>query len=109
MTPLIEIPPIPWDFETDQPSKTIDNHLARTGDTIATSWGSGQRFFVDLFTLADEGPLADGRHALTFVFDELRVRGLQAVPVTGLSRDSDYQDAVRAEPLQTTAAESAFG
>ena len=27
LTPLVEIPPIPWDFKEEKPAKTIDGHL----------------------------------------------------------------------------------
>lgn len=31
LTPLLELPPIPWDFETDAPARTIDKHLKKVG------------------------------------------------------------------------------
>jgi len=95
MTPLIEVPPIAWDYEGDTPSKTIDQQLSRTADNLYNNWGTDQRFFIDLFTVANEDPMADGRHPLAFVFDEARSRGLLAVPVTGIKRDADYQSAVQ--------------
>ena len=27
LTPLIEVPPIPWDFESEKPAKSINGHL----------------------------------------------------------------------------------
>jgi len=27
LTPLLELPPIPWDYEEEAPAKTIDQHL----------------------------------------------------------------------------------
>ena len=31
LTPLIKIPPIPWDFEEERPAKTVDQHLKKVG------------------------------------------------------------------------------
>ena len=38
--------------------------------------------------------MADGRHPVTFVQDELRGKGCVSVPVIGMDRDVDYQTAV---------------
>jgi hypothetical protein len=34
MTPLVEVAPIPWDFENNLPAKTIDKHLEKIADRL---------------------------------------------------------------------------
>lgn len=36
VTPLIEIPVVPWDFENEEPAKTLDAHLARSSEAGAS-------------------------------------------------------------------------
>lgn len=94
LTPLLEIPPVPWDFENEVESKTIDAHLAPVTERIETAWGTDRPIFVDL-TWIDQARLTrDGTHVLTYIFNEGRQKELQLVPVTGLARPDEYQDAV---------------
>jgi hypothetical protein len=95
LTPLIEIPPVPWDFENDQPACTVDTHIQGTAKTIADHWGTDAAIFVDMYTLEDESNMAGGEHPLTYLFNDARGRGLQLIPVTGIDREDDYRDAVR--------------
>ena len=48
MTPLVEIPPVPWDFVNDQAAKTVDAHLANVPDHMVKHWGTNDDIFVDL-------------------------------------------------------------
>ncbi len=100
VTPLIDIPEIGFDFETQEAAKTIDAHLAKFGQRLADKW-SERWAFVDLRLIPQAERMSDGRHPVKFVFDTARSSGALAVPVTGLSRSADYQDAVR----QTAAAD----
>jgi hypothetical protein len=95
LTPLIEVPPVPWDFENDRPARTIDDHLQGTAKAIEDHWGVIDVVFLDMFTVADEGPMASGDHPVKHVLDDARSRGVKAIPVTGIDRDADYQTAVR--------------
>lgn len=95
LTPLIEIPPIPWDFDDDQPAKTIDQHLEKVNPKISQSWGVERPLFVDLLWIAPDDRMAGGEHPLTYVFRTARRNDLQPIPVTGLVRDEDYQSACR--------------
>jgi hypothetical protein len=95
LTPLIEVPPVPWDFENDRPACSIDVHLQGTAKAIEDHWGLNDVLFVDMFTVADEGPMASGDHPVKHVFDDARRRNVKAIPVTGIDRDADYQTAVR--------------
>lgn len=51
ITPLIELPPIEWNYEKEQPKKTIDKHLNGIGDSIDKHWGKQQAFLLTCYTL----------------------------------------------------------
>lgn len=95
LTPLIEIPPIPWDFEHDTPACTIDTHIQGTAKTVLDHWGAGNVAFIDMFTLEDEANMNTGEHPLAYLFEDARQRNLALIPVTGINRPDDYQMAVR--------------
>lgn len=95
ITPLIEIPPIPWDYKNDVPAKTIDQHLLKVDGKLEKSWGSKRLFFVDLVWIGKQERMAGGTHPLAHLFSKARSRRLEAVPVTGLIRPDDYQEACR--------------
>ncbi len=38
LTPLIEIPPVGWDFENSKLAKSIDEHLERFGQRLHQKW-----------------------------------------------------------------------
>ncbi len=95
ITPLIEIPPIPWDHKNDGPAKTIDQHLSKVDSKFEKSWGSNRPFFVDLMWIGEREQMADGTHPLAHLFSRARLRALWAVPVTGLIRADCYQAACR--------------
>lgn len=90
ITPLIELPPIPWDFETERPAKTIDTHLKKVGQKIERAWGAGRPFFLDFGWIAQTERMSDGKHPVEFVFSGVRARGLAAIPVVGLLSDESY-------------------
>jgi hypothetical protein len=95
LTPLVEIPPIPWDYDGQQPAKTIDQHLIKVGQKIDRAGGSGRRIFVDLLWIPDSERMIDGGHPLTHVFESLRTRHVEAVPVVSLVRGDEYLLACR--------------
>jgi hypothetical protein len=94
LTPLIEIPPVPWDFENDRPDKTIDQHLGAVGHRLREAWLDQRPLFVDLLWIAPEERMADGRHPVAFAIDAARRETVRVVPVTGLERADEYQSAV---------------
>lgn len=94
LTPLIEIPPIPWDFDSDAPAKSVDDHLSNVAGKIENSWGVDRPVFIDLLFIGT-AQMAGGEHPLNFVFETARARGVQAIPITGVDRDQPYQDATR--------------
>ena len=95
LTPLIEITPIPWDFESDQPAKTIDQHLAAVPEQMVNAWGAERPLFIELGLLEASERMASGAHPLEALLDAGVGRGLKPIPVTGPDRDAAYQAAVR--------------
>ena len=95
LTPLIEIPPIPWDFADEKPAKTVDQHLKKVWQKTGRAWGS-HSLFVDLLWIPDSEHMADGSHPLCHVFQALRGRSVEAIPVADLLRGDEYLRACRA-------------
>lgn len=100
MTPLIEVPPIDWDYENDCPKKTIDEHISKIGETLTTSWSLSDPLFIDLCYIDSTERLQGGQHPLNHILQEGRSRGLNLIPVTDPRRDENYQDEVKAANQQ---------
>ncbi len=94
MTPLIEVPEIGWDFEKKIATKTIDKHLEPFARRVKTKW-KNRRCFVDLKIISPSERMLDGRHPLEFVFFNLRKEKCEGIPVTGLDRDKEFQQAIQ--------------
>lgn len=96
MTPLIEIPPIDWDFENECPKKTIDDHIKNLSSQLKTSWNHSNTVFIDALQICvdDEELMTDGTHPLEYIFDMLSKNEIEAIPVTGKGRGINYQKAV---------------
>jgi hypothetical protein len=75
LTPLIEIPSIPYDFENDRPAKTIDEHLEKVVQKIKTCWGEGRTLFVDFGLIPPSEIMSDGTQPLKSIFDAARDEG----------------------------------
>jgi len=87
LTPLIEIPPIGFDFETGRDRETIDDHLGDFGRRLKAKWHS--RFcLVDTQYIRQATRTVDGRHFIEKVFEDARIEKCHAIPVVGLSNDS---------------------
>lgn len=95
VTPLVEIPPIPWDHENDQPAKSVDMHLSKIDRLLAKSWGVHHPLFLDFLWIGEKERMSDGTHPMENLFARTRNGGLKVIPVTALVRGDDYQDACR--------------
>ena len=94
ITPLLEVPEMGFDFEKKEESKTIDEHLAPFAKRILEKWGK-RECFVDLSLIdSDRRQMEDGRHPVLFVFEGLNAIGCRAIPVTGVERGAEYQEAI---------------
>jgi len=94
LTPLVEVAEMNYDFEKKKAPKSIDEHLEEVADRFQKKWGP-KPVFVDLKHLSAFDRMKDGMHPLTFVFNDLRAKGVPAIPVTCLVRHTDHQTAVR--------------
>ncbi len=94
ITPLIEVAEVGFDFETRTPNKTVDKHLDRFANRVKAKWNK-RPCFVDARLIDSSERMADGRHPVRFIFDDLRDNGCAAIPVTGINRDKSYQQAVK--------------
>lgn len=91
--PLFEIPIEQWDFENDAPAKSLDDHLKMVGRRLSSNWKARSCLFDSPY-LAGDDTMADGQHHLERIFDLTRTAGCKAIPVTGIDRHVDYQQAV---------------
>lgn len=94
ITPLFEVVNIPWNYEDETESKTIDSHLDKIGKKIEDSIGQ-RYFFLDSRYIDGDRLMTDGEHHLTFLFQEFRDRNLNGIPVTGFTKMNQYKEAVR--------------
>lgn len=88
LLPLIEVPEIGYDFETQTLTHTLDEHLEPFPKRVADKWGK-DRCLVDIGLV--DGPDAkmnDEAHPATYIFTVLQQLGVSAVPVLRLSQES---------------------
>ncbi|MFD2116318.1 beta family protein [Paenibacillus yanchengensis] len=90
--PVIEIPPIDWDFENEVPKKTIDEHLQNFGDTLLRCWSQGA--FIDLLYIDANERMMTGQHPLAYILREARSRKNPLIPITCSIYDSHYNTEV---------------
>ena len=94
VVPLIEIPPIEWDFESGSKAKTIDKHLQPFAKRLEQKWRD-RTAYIDLNYIEQTISMQNGIHPLIYVFENARKINTQVKPVTGLARNSSYQEAIR--------------
>lgn len=95
LTPLVDVPPIPWDYDKEKPAKSIESHLKSVPVNIAKAWGKQRPIFLDLYYVEPGKMTKDGRHPLTWILEKARECEIILIPTTGFDRDDSYQDAVR--------------
>lgn len=94
ITPLIEIPPVTYDFEIKRQSRSLDEHLGAFGTRLRTKW-DGRTCFVDLKHIPTIDRMADGSHYVDRVFALARVEGCSAIPVGSLKSDANFINALQ--------------
>ncbi|WP_331691941.1 beta family protein [Pandoraea sputorum] len=95
VTPLFEIPTEAWDFETEAPAKSLDDHLIKFGTRLKQKWDA-RRCFVDSPYIDGTAKISTGVHHLVHIFDLARAAGAKPVPVAGLDRSPAYLNAIKA-------------
>lgn len=94
MTPLWEIPPIPFDYQNGCPAKTIDEHLSNIESRILGAWVFKRPAYIDLSNIYEGERMQDGTHPIEYVLREGRAKQLKLIPVSGFNRDDAYQKAI---------------
>ncbi|TCP24899.1 T4 beta protein [Scopulibacillus darangshiensis] len=96
MTPVIEIPPIEWDFDKEMPKKTLDEHLGDINKQIKNSWNNSGLVFIDASQVCpeDDEIMEDGQHPLEYIFNLLDSDGISAVPVLQYNNGPNYYAAM---------------
>ena len=89
IVPLIEIPEIGYDFESRTDSKSIDKHLVAFAKRVKDKWGE-RPCLVDMHLINSSQHMNNGQHPFTFVFNDLRAKGVNAIPVVGFKATQDY-------------------
>jgi hypothetical protein len=95
VTPLIEVTPPEWDFETHKFKKTIDSQLAPFASRLEKKWGS-RPAFLDTSLLDPIARMIGGVHPLTYLTDGVRAKGGTVTPVTSPGRDLAHYNSVAA-------------
>ncbi len=91
--PLIEIPEIGYDFQENKEVRSIEEHLNLFTKRVNDKWGHDE-CFVDIHIIDTSKLLTTGQHPAIFVFDDLRLKGVQAVPVVWVNQDFSFQSAI---------------
>ena len=89
LTPLIEIPRVPFDYSNERPAKSLDEHVAGIADRLSRCWPD-RALYLDLPWFGEEEQLSDGRVALESVLADCVSRGVQAVPVVSRTSSDRY-------------------
>ncbi len=100
ITPIFEIPPIPYDHQKSVFKKTLDEHLSNFGNDMVDCLPLSKRIFIDAHTIHDDGRLGSAAtlnnnlSPLEHTITEAQQSGFIAIPVTSLLRHPEYHDAV---------------
>jgi len=92
ITPLIEVPDTPENFDEEALPKTIQAHLSQIPDQLAASVGV-RRAFIDVGAIEEES--IDDVHPLEWLFDRTNESIPGLIPVTSPRRSDSHQAAVR--------------
>lgn len=95
ITPLFVVAPVDWNFDLDEPAKTVDAHLRTLAEDLFACWGT-RRAFIDLMFLDPAARMSDGSHPLTWVTARGNAVGTVLLPTVGVSSDAAYQAAAAA-------------
>ncbi len=95
VVPFIVITEIEFDFEEWRPKKSVQEHVVPFPKRFLQKWGM-RPAWIDAHSNIAAAPMDDGKLPIAHVFDELRVAGSAAVPVTSLDAPPAINAAVAA-------------
>lgn len=93
-TPMLEVPKIRWNFETQRYDKTIDQQLNSYREYIKSKL-KDHLCYVSLANIEQSARMADGTHPIEFLFDYLRDNGCAGIPTVPPSGDGFFLRAVK--------------
>jgi hypothetical protein len=91
LTPLFVVPPIEWDYEEEEPAKSLADHLSKLPAQLGQAWSASA--FIDLLVLDDDGPLAGGVHPLVWLTAQCNHQDLRLIPTVSPNRSAAYRAA----------------
>lgn len=92
-TPLIEIPPIQWDFDREVYKKSLESHVQNFGQQLSDNWQLEMPLYLDANRL--QTPWIDQNvHVYDECIRQANACGKHIIPVTSLDRDMSFQTAV---------------
>lgn len=94
MTPIIDVPPVPYDFIEDQLAKSIDDHVASFCRQLIASIPKGQNYLLDATELDSSPLLANGNTAMEEILQRARAANIPATPIKTITCSADYESAV---------------
>ena len=91
--PLIEITPPDYDFETQTPLKTLDEHLVTFATRLQKKWGA-RLALLDCSLLDPAARMQSGKHPLQYLSEQSFAQGATIVPVIRVTSDAAHRSAV---------------
>jgi hypothetical protein len=99
VAPLVELPSVPlkWGDRLNEsyPAKTVQEHVTYIAPKLSSALKGYSVSYIDGFYLQEEDNLSNGDEASGFVFKYLEKKSVPFIPVIGLDRTSEYNDAVK--------------
>jgi hypothetical protein len=95
LTPLIEIPPIPYDFAKKCPAKSLDEHLAGFPERLCNSC-FGCPPYLDLYLLGQNKAWNTGHAAVQALFNDSADCGVPPTVVVSRTSSDSYLNIARA-------------
>jgi hypothetical protein len=78
-----------------KPEKDFDNHIRTTLKYFSRYWELNRKTYVDGYMIEDFGMLSSGVHPMKYVFDRLRAKNFDVVPVISTSTSVEYNQAIK--------------
>jgi hypothetical protein len=94
--PLIEVPPIPYDWANERPMKSLGQHIGNIADRLLKAWGAGRPLYLDLSWAFGEGAVESSAESLGSVLRSCREASIHAVPVIAIDDGAAYRKAAGA-------------
>lgn len=95
LLPVIEIPPIPWDYENETEARSIDDHLAKLPENLQQAWGIESSIAIDMPSGMLELNMQDGRSPITYIYEECRAANINIEPTVCLGHPIAHINAAR--------------